>query len=79
MRLSQAGELCHAIEAGRVKDDHLKGEIGEVLAGTVPGRSNREQITLYKSLGHVAQDISRGQCRAQPRRRNLIRSSTLDW
>ena len=56
--LSQAGELCHAIEAGRVKDDHLKGEIGEVLAGTVPGRSNREQITLYKSLGHVAQDIS---------------------
>lgn len=56
--LSQAGELCHAIETGRVKDDHLKGEIGEVLAGTVPGRSNSEQITLYKSLGHVAQDIS---------------------
>jgi ornithine cyclodeaminase/alanine dehydrogenase-like protein (mu-crystallin family) len=24
----------------------------------VPGRENREQITLYKSLGHVAQDIS---------------------
>lgn len=56
--LAQAGELCHAIEAGRVKEDHVKGEIGEVLAGLVPGRANREQITLYKSLGHVAQDIS---------------------
>ena len=56
--LAQAGELCHAIEAGRVKEDHVKGEIGEVLAGSVPGRANREQITLYKSLGHVAQDIS---------------------
>jgi ornithine cyclodeaminase len=56
--LAQAGELCHAIEAGRVKEDHVKGEIGEVLAGSVPGRENREQITLYKSLGHVAQDIS---------------------
>jgi ornithine cyclodeaminase len=56
--LAQAGELCHAIEAGRVKEDHVKGEIGEVLAGSVPGRAGRDQITIYKSLGHVAQDIS---------------------
>jgi ornithine cyclodeaminase/alanine dehydrogenase-like protein (mu-crystallin family) len=56
--LSQAAELCHAIEQGRVKEDHLKGEIGEVLAGSVPGRANSEQITIYKSLGHTAQDIS---------------------
>ncbi|MEO7054218.1 MAG: ornithine cyclodeaminase family protein, partial [Rhizomicrobium sp.] len=56
--LSQGAELCHAIEQGRVKEDHLKGEIGEVLAGTVPGRVNSEQITIYKSLGHTAQDIS---------------------
>jgi ornithine cyclodeaminase/alanine dehydrogenase-like protein (mu-crystallin family) len=56
--LSQGAELCHAIEQGKVKEDHLKGEIGEVLAGSVPGRTNREQITIYKSLGHTAQDIS---------------------
>jgi len=41
-----------------VKEDHLKGEIGEVLAGSVPGRTSPKQITLYKSLGHIAQDIS---------------------
>lgn len=56
--LSQGAELCHAIEQGKVKEDHLKGEIGEVLAGSVPGRASREQITIYKSLGHIAQDIS---------------------
>ena len=56
--LSQAGEFLHAIAQGKVKEDHLKGEIGEVLAGQVPGRANRDQITIYKSLGHVAQDIS---------------------
>lgn len=56
--LSQGAELCHAIEQGKVKEDHLKGEIGEVLAGSVPGRATRDQITIYKSLGHVAQDIS---------------------
>ena len=56
--LSQAGELCHAIEQGVIGPDHLKGEIGEVLAGTIPGRASPDQITIYKSLGHVAQDIA---------------------
>jgi ornithine cyclodeaminase len=56
--LSQGAELCHAIEQGKVKEDHLKGEIGEVLAGSVPGRTSPKQVTLYKSLGHIAQDIS---------------------
>ena len=56
--LDQAGELCHAIETGRVGADHLKGEIGEVLLGRVPGRTGDGQITIYKSLGHAAQDIA---------------------
>jgi ornithine cyclodeaminase len=34
------------------------GEIGEVLAGRVRGRENDSQITIYKSLGHVAQDLA---------------------
>jgi ornithine cyclodeaminase len=29
-----------------------------VLAGRVPGRQSDEQITIYKSLGHVAQDLA---------------------
>ena len=56
--LSQAGEFCHAVEAGRVGLDHLKGEIGEVLLGRVAGRTGEGEITIYKSLGHVAQDIA---------------------
>ena len=55
--LSQAGEFCHAVDEGKVTQDHLKGEIGEVLLGRVPGRADNSQITIYKSLGHVAQDI----------------------
>jgi len=34
------------------------GEIGDVLAARLEGRENDEQITLYKSLGHVAQDLA---------------------
>lgn len=56
--LSQAGELLHAIEQRVVDQGHVKGEIGEVLSGKIPGRVSEDQITIYKSLGHAAQDIA---------------------
>ena len=56
--LSQAGELLHAIEQRVVDQSHVKGEIGEVLLGDMPGRSAKDQITIYKSLGHAAQDLA---------------------
>ncbi len=59
--LSQAGELLHAIEQNGVDQGHVMGEIGEVLMGKVPGRTADDQITIYKSLGHAAQDIALAQ------------------
>lgn len=56
--LAQAAELAIARDAGLVDDSHVVGEIGEVLAGRIPGRENDEQVTIYKSLGHVAQDLA---------------------
>jgi ornithine cyclodeaminase len=56
--LSQAGELLHAIEQRVVDQSHVKGEIGEILSGKLPGRIGADQITIYKSLGHAAQDIA---------------------
>ena len=45
------------VSEGLLDEDHVKGEIGEVLAGEVPGRLDEVQITVYKSLGLVAQDL----------------------
>lgn len=56
--LAQAAELAVARDAGLVDDSHVVGEIGEVLAGRIPGRQNADQVTIYKSLGHVAQDLA---------------------
>jgi ornithine cyclodeaminase len=56
--IAQGAELAVAREAGAVDDSHVVAEIGEVLAGRIPGRENDEQITIYKSLGHVAQDLA---------------------
>jgi len=57
--LAQAGELLGAMGADAAK--HIRGEIGEVLNGVVPGRTDEFEITVYKSLGIAAQDLAAAQ------------------
>ena len=54
--LAQGAEFLRAKQAGLVDDSHVVGEIGQVLAGDLEGRQSADQITVYKSLGHVVQD-----------------------
>jgi ornithine cyclodeaminase len=56
--LAQGAEFLQAKAAGLVGDDHVVGEIGQVLAGALEGRQSPEQITVYKSLGHIVQDLA---------------------
>jgi ornithine cyclodeaminase len=56
--LAQGAELLKAKAAGLIGDDHIVGEIGEVLAGRVEGRRSAAEVTVYKSLGHVVQDLA---------------------
>jgi len=56
--LAQGAELAVARDAGIVDDSHVIGEIGEVFAGRVRAREDDSQITIYKSLGHVVQDLA---------------------
>jgi ornithine cyclodeaminase len=56
--LAQGAEFLRAKQAGLIGDEHVVGEIGQVLAGDLPGRQSADQITVYKSLGHVVQDLA---------------------
>lgn len=56
--LREAGELAIPIGEGQLTAGHVAGEIGEVVAGTVAGRTRPDEITAYKSLGNVAQDLA---------------------
>jgi ornithine cyclodeaminase/alanine dehydrogenase-like protein (mu-crystallin family) len=56
--LLQGGEFRRAKAAGLIGDDHVAGEIGQVLAGDIAGRRSPDEITVYKSLGHVVQDLA---------------------
>ena len=37
-------------------DPAAAAELGEVIAGSRPGRTSPEQLTLYKSMGHAVED-----------------------
>jgi ornithine cyclodeaminase len=56
--LAAAAEFLLAKEAGLIDDGHIVAEIGEVLLGRIPGRRSPEEITVYKSLGHIVQDLA---------------------
>jgi ornithine cyclodeaminase/alanine dehydrogenase-like protein (mu-crystallin family) len=55
---AEAGELKHAMDAGLVSESHILGEVGDVLSGSVAGRTGDHDITVYKSLGVAAQDLA---------------------
>lgn len=52
-----AVELRLAIERQAIAD-HVVAEIGQVAAGTAPGRTDDTQLTIYKSVGVAAQDAA---------------------
>jgi ornithine cyclodeaminase len=56
--LSQGAEFLRAKAAGLVGDEHIVAEIGQVLSAEIEGRRSAEEITVYKSLGHVVQDLA---------------------
>jgi ornithine cyclodeaminase/alanine dehydrogenase-like protein (mu-crystallin family) len=56
--LRQGAEFLRAKAAGVIDDSHIVAEIGQVLAGDIVGRRSDDDITVYKSLGHVVQDLS---------------------
>jgi ornithine cyclodeaminase len=52
-----AGDLRLAREAGAIATDHVVGSVGDVITGRVPGRTAPDEITFFKSLGMVAEDL----------------------
>ncbi len=56
--LAEAGDLLIPIREGAVGEDHIAGEIGDVLLGRLPGRRSPEEITLFKGLGLAVEDLA---------------------
>jgi len=52
------GEVHRWLKQGALRTEDIHGELGEVLAGTVPGRRSREEITIAKFVGIGVQDLA---------------------
>jgi alanine dehydrogenase len=53
-----ANELLWAIRDGLIEPTHVYAELGELVAGTMPGRTAPDQITLYKGVGVAVEDLA---------------------
>jgi ornithine cyclodeaminase len=56
--LNEAGDFLFPKKEGAIGDDHILGEIGEILEGKVRGRTSEMEITLFKSLGLAIEDVA---------------------
>lgn len=55
---SEAGDVIMPINEGVFDASHIAGELGEVAAGTRPGRTSPGQVTIFKSLGMAVEDVA---------------------
>ena len=55
---AEIGELQHALAAGLMTRDQVHAELGDVVAGRRPGRTHRDEITIFDSSGTALQDVA---------------------
>ena len=52
------GDLHHALSAGVVTLDHVRAQLGEVVAGVRPGRTREDEVIVFDSTGTALQDVA---------------------
>jgi ornithine cyclodeaminase/alanine dehydrogenase-like protein (mu-crystallin family) len=54
----EAGDFVLAQAEGAIGPEHIRAELGEVVAGMAPGRSSDDEITIFESLGLAIEDLA---------------------
>ncbi len=53
----ESGDIIKPLTLGIIRENHILGEIGEVIAGKKTGRTSAYDITIFKSVGVAIQDL----------------------
>jgi ornithine cyclodeaminase/alanine dehydrogenase-like protein (mu-crystallin family) len=56
--VNEAGDYLIPLREGAIGPEHILGEIGELLTGTVEGRRSASELTIFKSLGLAVEDLA---------------------
>jgi len=54
---AEAGDVMIPIAEGRITENHILGELGELLGRRVEGRRDDQEITVFKSTGLAVEDL----------------------
>ena len=63
--MAEAGDILIPMREGVISASHIYAELGELVAGQKPGRTDDAEITLFKSVGNAVQDLAVGQLALQ--------------
>ena len=55
--LVESGDVVMSINERYFTEQHVLGELGEVVLGRVAGRTTDDQVTIFKSLGMAVEDV----------------------
>ncbi|MFL6292193.1 MAG: ornithine cyclodeaminase family protein, partial [Thermoanaerobaculia bacterium] len=55
---AEIGELQHAIAQGLMTTGQVHAELGDLVSGARPGRTAKEEITIFDSTGTALQDLA---------------------
>lgn len=53
-----AGEIVQALQSKAISEDHIRGELRDLVTGALPGRCNDDEITVFKSVGTALEDLA---------------------
>jgi ornithine cyclodeaminase len=56
--VNESGDYLRAVEERGIGPDHIRAELGELIAGAHPGRTSEDELTLFKSLGLAVEDLA---------------------
>ena len=76
--LNEAGDYLFAAGEGAIGPEHIRAELGEVLAGGAEGRRSADELTVFKSLGLAVEDLACAQFLLL-RARELGRGSEVEF
>jgi ornithine cyclodeaminase/alanine dehydrogenase len=54
------GELVHLFDDGRITQEDIYGELGEIVAGTLPGRDEESEVIVAALIGMGTEDVAVG-------------------
>lgn len=55
---NESGDYLIPLKEGVITPNHIIGEIGELISGTIGGRGSAPEITLFKGLGLAIEDLA---------------------